>query len=49
MLDWFLPRGLSHERLTAVTSQQSFQQMIKEIPAGHAKELVRRLCGQTHR
>ena len=35
--------------MTAVTSQQSFPEMIKEIPPGHAKELVLRLCGQTHR
>jgi len=35
--------------MTAVTSQQSFPEMIKEIPPGHAKDLVLRLCGQTHR
>ena len=34
---------------SAVTSQQSFPEMIKEIPPGHAKDLVLRLCGQTHR
>lgn len=35
--------------MTAVTSQQNFPEMIKEIPPGHAKDLVLRLCGQTHR
>ena len=35
--------------MTAVTSQQSFSEMIKEIPPGHAKDLVLRLCGQAHR
>ena len=35
--------------MTAVTSQQSFPEMIKEIPPGHAKDLVLRLCGQAHR
>ena len=35
--------------MTAVTSQKSFSEMIKEIPPGHAKDLVLRLCGQAHR
>ena len=35
--------------MTAVTSQQSFSEMIKEIPPGHAKDLVLQLCGQAHR
>lgn len=35
--------------MTAVTSQQSFPEMIKEIPPGHAKDLVLRLRGQTNR
>ena len=35
--------------MTAVTSHQSFPEMIKEIPPGHVKDLVLQLCGQTHR
>ena len=31
--------------MTAVASQQSFPEMIEEIPPGHGKDLVLWLCG----
>lgn len=35
--------------MTAVTSQQCLPEMIKDIPPGHAKDMVFRLCGHTGR
>lgn len=42
-------QNIAIQIMTAVTSQQSFPEMIKEIPPGHAKDLVLRLRGQTNR
>ena len=35
--------------MTAVTSQQCLPEMIKDIPPGHVKDMVLRLCGHTDR
>ena len=35
--------------MTAVTSHQCLPELIHEMPPGHAKDIVLRLCGHTDR
>lgn len=49
-----IPRSIQHHGKfwkdnTAVTSQQCLPAMIKDIPPGHTKDMVSRLCGHTDR